>query len=302
MKTAVSLAFAVLALQPAWAEEDCRLQLATSLPLVFDETNRVSVSAAIRERPIELLVDTGAGNTSLRESVVEELDLNRNRTNPHIHLAIRGGIHMKDNVEVNGFTLGRLKADGITFLVIPEDKKLPGLHDGLLGETILSKYDVDFDFAHFKLNLFAPHRCPGKVVYWTQNENLIAKVPFEFNGFHIFLPLQIDGKAMKAILDTGATGTVMSLERDMPKFGLTPQSPGMTPIGHNDTPLRFSYTFKTLTFEGVTVNNPKVIFESDTLSKDHKGEMLLGMDVLNKLHLFIAYKERMLYITAADAK
>jgi hypothetical protein len=29
--------------------------------------------------------------------------------------------------------------------------------------------------------------------------------------------------------------------------------------------------------------------------------MLLGMDVLSKLHLYIAYKERKIYLTAAGA-
>jgi len=62
---------------------------------------------------------------------------------------------------------------------------------------------------------------------------------------------------------------------------------------------RYSYTFKTLNFDGVTVQNPKVWFISQKYSKDPDYKMLLGMNVIRQLHMFISYKEKMLYITSA---
>jgi hypothetical protein len=86
----------------------------------------------------------------------------------------------------------------------------------------------------------------------------------------------------------------------MPLFGLTPQSPGVSSVTSPGEPLpRYRYTFKALSFEGVVVKNVQVVFVSQKYSKDPDYKMLLGLDIIRQLHMFISYKEKMLYITSA---
>jgi len=305
MKRLVAAGFAAAAIAtgvPSHAEQDCRLQLAASLPMTLESSGHVAVMGTIGDRPVKLVVDTG-GVTMLRESVAKQLGLDYQPLKHWQNASIFGDIHMHRSAVVRGFTLGGLRADGISFLLIPdEDGKLSGLPDGILGENVLSLYDVDIDYAHAKMNLFLPHRCPGRAVYWTQNEDLIAKVPMEFGGDFIKMKVTVEGKQIRAILDTGATDTVMDLETYMPEFGLKPDSPGMQRIGAADDPHpRYLYTFKTLSFEGVTVNNAKVQFVSQDASHDPYYNMLVGEDILRQLHLYISFQEKTLFITSASA-
>lgn len=78
--------------------------------------------------------------------------------------------------------------------------------------------------------------------------------------------------------------------------------------------------FKSLTIGGITVSNAMIGILTDAASKsfwnahgnwiehdpvyglDFKpAPILLGLDVLSKLHLYIAYGEKALYVTAAGA-
>lgn len=303
LKVVFAAAAVAAVLVPASAEEDCRLQIATSLPIDAGLANRVVVPAAINGSPIRLLVDTGAPTMGLQASKAKELGLGYEIAKHWERHRIFGGTDMNTFATVKDFTLGQLKASGIAFMLIPDEHPISGA-DGLMGATILDYYDVDFDFANAKMNLFLPHRCPGKVVYWTQDENAIAKIPLDKEGGgHIRIDVEVNGEKIKATLDTGAEMTVMNADTYMPKFGLTPQSPGMEEYHSSDDPNpRYHYTFKELHLEGVTVKNARVTFISDKYAKMQNWDygMLLGMDILHKLHLYIAYKERMFYITGAN--
>ena len=298
-------AFAVcllLSAVSARAEDDCRLQIVASLPLEIDQTGRIVVPAAIGGHPVSMLVDTGSPASILRQGMADALGLKSEMVVAPVWFELFGGVHLYRYVKAKDFSLGGMTAAKALFLLIPDDAMVPG-QDGLLGADFLSNLDVDFDFANAKLNLFAPHRCEGRAVYWTQDEAAIAKVPISLeDDRHIDVPIKIDGKPLKAVFDTGASRTVMNLETGMDKFGLTPASPGMQRQGNTgDSNPSYSYTFKTLTFEGVTVNNPVVVFVPEEKSQWHEYKALLGIGILRQLHLYIAYKERMLYVTAATA-
>ena len=105
-------------------------------------------------------------------------------------------------------------------------------------------------------------------------------------------------------------------------FGITPDSPGFGAAGHGRRRPEhkvFGHVFSSLDFDGVAVNNPHVAVIPDLVgTKDPDNgvvtgsliqhvddglgsEVTVGMDVLRHLHLYIAFKERKLYISAAAA-
>jgi predicted aspartyl protease len=288
------------ALQPARAEEDCRLHIAASLPLHFLKSGRVAIDAEVSGRPLLLLVDTGSPSSILTKGTADALGLEQRAVGLENNFSMYGGERLTRYTVVKDFKFGKMTAPRVAFLIMQD--RSDGI-DGLLGTDFLSQFDMDFDFAGAKLNLFQPHPCEGKAVYWTQNEDAIAKIGFDRQGHdpHILVPVSLDGKKITAILDTGASTSTMHFEAAEHFFDLKTDSPGVTVRTGNEGPLYF-YPFKTLTFEGVTVNSPKIVLMPRGESKFSDVRALLGISILRQLHLFIAYRERMIYVTAADAK
>ena len=89
---------------------------------------------------------------------------------------------------------------------------------------------------------------------------------------------------------------------------------------NGDTSLKtYKHLFKTLAFGGVTVDNPELDLIPNAMGRDADRAQLvgdrtktekdlldvpdvtIGMDVLRKLHIYMALKEEKLYITEASA-
>ncbi|HEX4859940.1 MAG TPA: retropepsin-like aspartic protease [Rhizomicrobium sp.] len=212
------------------------------------------------------------------------------------------------------------------FMVSPDEMKfdndLPGA-GGILAPNLLTSYDADFDFAGKKFNLLSPKHCDGKVVYWPADT--VAVVPIQMAGrFHIQVPVTLDGHRYSATVDTGASNTVLNLDnatRDFPlKLG-DADTPAVNTLTSSSKTAIYTHRFRSLSLEGIAVSNPliellpdlvsnKMRHATDTVSNDTRirnpGEdaglpdMILGMDVLHRFHLYIAYKEKKLYITPAS--
>ncbi len=190
------------------------------------------------------------------------------------------------------------------FLVSP-DFMLPGDASGLLGANVLKAFDVDIDYVNSKLSFFDPDHCPGKVVYWTRTP--YARVPMQLDSnWHITIPVTLDGQSITAIVDTGADESVMTYEQARDLFDWKDGDPRLKPLGPsvvNGDKRRVAYRFpfSSMTFEGVEVQNPDIVL-LPAEQVIHNAPMLLGASVLRQLHVYIAYKERALYLTGAEAK
>ena len=139
---------------------------------------------------------------------------------------------------------------------------------------------------------------------------------------HIHVPVTIDGKDFLADINTGAANSTMSAKTAKFVFDVTSDSPGAVTLrgaAADSGQKPFGYIFKSLAFEGISVNNPHVVIRPDLMgTKDPNNslvggshitriddgigsEVTVGMDVLRHLRLYIAYGERKLYLTPAAA-
>lgn len=278
-----------------------------------------NVPVSLAGRPKEFIVDTGAYLSVLFPPVVAELGLTRR----NVALRIIGADGRSSNaaVRVPEFALGRLRAADVPFMVgTGNDRGASGTRAGYLGPEILQNYDVDFDFTAAKLSLIDPNHCEGQVVYWPARAT--AVVPFRLDSnFHIVFPAVIDGKRIDAMLDTGASNTILYLNDAQRLFGIDVNAPDVEKIGEVQgkayTANIYRRRFERIALEGMVINNPAVVLYPDlvapqlprgpatgSLLPDPRSrppdlpEMILGMSELSKLHLYIAYKERRLYITS----
>ncbi len=312
---------------PAVAEDCGRLQLRASLDMTLTRADMILMPATVNGTDMHLLVDTAGGISSLSAKTVKALNLKRQDAAVKA-LDMRGNAS-RQYVRLDTLALGGLKGRDIDLMILPDPNSSL---DGLIAGDILSRYDVELNFVTRKLNLFSPDHCEGKVIYWPATA--LAVVPFTMArpargnpdepssikvgpDTHIRVPVTLDGKTFSAVVDTGATLTTMSAATARSAFDVTATSPGAVSLGPNDP--RFGYVFHSLAFEGIAVTNPHVLVYPDLVGKKDPEnanmlgshitrvddgldpDLIIGMDVLKRLHLYIAYREKMLYLTPPDA-
>ena len=305
---------------PAVAGAACGpLQIITSLDVKPDGAGRPMITAIVNDKPVALLVDTGGALSSLTKRAVRELNLQTSASRIELR-NIAGGA---ENLEARlpSILLGGLRLEGPYFMVLPgQEEGGPeiGTFGGLLGSEMLRNVDFDFDFAANKVNLISQDHCAGNVVYWPATT--VAVVPFTFGPMgHITFRMELDGRRVNAMLDTGASNTILNLDIARRTFRVDVNAPDVEKVGEIGWGQTGVYRkrFKTISFEGVTVTNPVITMYPDLMGGSSLGEqrtgsliretrsglpdMILGMSVLSEMHVYIASKERKLYITAANA-
>lgn len=323
-RTLIACAFASTFTASAASADACGpLKIIASVDLRMAADDRAAfVPVTLQGQTKYMLLDTGGTVSEITASTVASLGLESHKT-PTLRFYDVKGNYVDHATIVPDFAIGDLKGSNVDFVVGPDD-----LFDdkdsiaGILGPGILRFYDVAVDFANRKFTLLSQDHCDGKVIYW--KTDAVAAVPMQVvrASGHIVVPVVLDGQKLNAMIDTGATDSVLNLRVAEGDFGLSTKRPDMAPVramGDRDNSMVYRHTFKSLAFEGIAVGNPAfdVIpdLESsqleepppigtrfkDTSVEQGLPDMLIGMDILRHLHLYIAYKEQKLYITPAAA-
>jgi hypothetical protein len=295
----------------------------------------MTVEARLNGTPKPMIVQTGALISSMRQGALDGLGLH-SIANSSI-ITVKGKNQTSEAfTEVADFSLGAIHLSHMQMEVSPDTMtEKPWV--GVLASDVFSLYDMEVDPADRKVNFFAKDHCPGHVLYW--NPAAVAVLPFQsqlatasqtrtgFNvyftrGASIYVAVKLDGQDVIASINTGGQYSSMSAGMAKFLFGVTADSPGSTPQPSEDGDPKhasFIHTFPTLTFDTVTVTNAHVLVYPDPddigaadifkrtdtrlQSEGHYFErhMTIGMDILRRLRLFIAFSEKKLYITPATA-
>ena len=309
---------------PAVAAAQCTLNVLTTLQL-RPASNMPMIDAMIGDKRVGLLVDTGGGMSSLTKRAVRELNLQTgqyvNSDGTILTLKDVRGQTEALQVRLPSITLGTVRQEGVYFMVLPgEDNAGPSMENfgGILGTDVLRNVDVELDFAADKIQLIAPNQCGGNVVHW--QASAVAVVPITLDRFgQLTFRMQLDGRRVTAMLDTGASDTVLNLDTARRTFQIDVNGPDVEKIGEltgGYSANMYRRRFNSLAFEGVTVSNPMIVMMPNMMGNVNPGaprtgsiiredrnglpDVILGMNVLSQMHLYIGYKERKLYITAAN--
>jgi predicted aspartyl protease len=301
----VSVLLACACARPA-AAADCSLKLVNTVSIkTVNEGQRAVVPVTINGTQKQFLLDTGGVATQISAAAAEELKLPRVESD--VKLLDLYGNASTYAAKVDSLVLGRL-GDRNTRLPIMTFRD-NDLFSGILAADYMGKYDIELDFAGGKMNYFSPDHCEGKVVYWPAAA--IAVVPMRFVDHHLNLDVTLEGHPLRAMIDTGAPRTTLYMAEASRTFGITAED--------GDKP--FEHVFQKLSFEGLEVGNPHIaIIPDKTGSKDPNNDfvtggrlhrvddadvsdpvMLIGMNILSKLHLYIAFNEHKIYITPATS-
>ena len=284
----------------SWPQE-CKLHRVASFPMTR-VGDRVTVPVTVNGVEKNFLVDTGGYVTSISEDTATALKL---ESHPIVFTRIQdaGGKEATKYVYAGSFKLGSMEARKFDLMV---DEVKNSHIDGTLAPDLLRNFDVEFDFAGMTMNLFRPHPCDGKAAYWTQ---AFIAIPLEVTkSGHTRVDVTLDGEDMDAILDTGAVASIMTFGSARRFFSLHPDSTGVIKAGQlggaqgsvNDA---YRYPFKSLTMGEVAVSNPRLLLaDAPSILADEHVSLILGMSEMRFLHLYFAYHERKLYISAVQAQ
>ena len=290
--------------------QDCapaKLLASVAMHSAEPESNIRTVPVTLNGTTRHMILDTGGAVTQLSRDTIDELKLPVRDSGAAVY-DINGRVSRRFAV-VDDFSFGQLNRKDAALMVWPEPRRP---YAGELAQDMLQPYDVDVDFGAGTLKMFAKDHCPGPQG-WTPT----VRTTMRNKGWHLHIPVTLDGHTYDAIFDTGSRHTIMRLPAARRDFDLRPDSPGMTPYNaiNGDAFLTgYLHNFSKMSFGGMTVDNPEVMVVPDIMNRNadtspmarnrayhHNADLILpelslGMDVLKHLHLFMAFGEQALYI------
>jgi hypothetical protein len=317
---AVALVFATGA---AFADTSaCKLTQIASMEMFTEPSGVIAVPVVVNGAQHRFLVGTADPHTMLLAAFAESAHIPQKSINQQVTIHTPGGDAKRYGI-VDSLVLGASAAKNLNLVIAPDD--YPEDHDvvGSLGVDILANFDVEFDFAAHKLNLFSSDHCPNMGAYWARQ---YAELPIDMKPLgRPAASWTLDGQPVTVTFSMDSPGSSMPFNFAKTRFGLDPGSPGVeTAQAEKDGTPAHRYRFKQLSAEGVTITNPLVRLLGEPAetpcdvktryekNRDDRapnvlrrvkcygsGDVALGIRELSKMHLLFAFKENKLYFTAA---
>ena len=259
-----------------------------------------------------LLLHTAGATRSLTAKTVRELGLDIQ--SGAIELGTNNKKPSERYVMAPSFDFGGLHTADVRFQISPlgvvdVDEESPTAPQGNFSTDLLAKLDLDLDFPARKMGLFLQDHCDGDVVYWPAPG--VAVVPFTLNASnHIIISVTIDGKTFDARFNTAAPFSSMAKSIAMADLDVDMSAPDVVAVkrpGYNRQ--LYERRFAALSLGDVTVKNVKMTIDPamaaprGSTGTHIKHEpvgvppVTIGLDVLRRLHIYMALKEKKLYIT-----
>jgi predicted aspartyl protease len=285
------------AAQSAWPKE-CKLHRLASFPM---RAHGLAFTIPIKINGVEkkFLIDTGGYASTINEDVAGQLGIPLHKIWGVQHIDIAGK-SAQNFVTVDSFEIAGFKGKNFSFVA---NAAGGDYFDGTIAPDFLRAFDVELDFANETMTLFKPHECAGRAVYWT---SAYLSLPMRItDSGHIRVKAALDGKELDAVLDTGASRSLMALTVAGRMFDLKPGgevTKAESITGATGSSLEsYSYAFKALSLGEITLNHPKIaLYDGSDALHSEGAELILGMSELRFLHLYLAYHERELYVSVGE--
>ncbi|HVJ52716.1 MAG TPA: retroviral-like aspartic protease family protein [Aliidongia sp.] len=314
-KAAYGLLLVLAALsQSAYAEEACSLKKLGTMQAQITPDNQLVVQTKIHGMAVPLLLDTGAVWNGISRAMAQRLGLQF--LNANAFMRPIGGEVLTERVEIGEIELGNVKSSTLNFYGLHKggdgtDGKAAGV---LAGANQLM--DLEIDPAGNVVNFFDQDHCTGKTVYWSGDYGVLP-VHKDKDTNWMTVDVELDGQKLKAMIDTGASWSLLPSGIALDRFGLSDSSPDMVPtegVTIDSQPQAASaHTFQSLKIGDIVIHNPRIMVatlrhDTDMAGSSHMNrqalympDLLIGMNILKNFHMFIAYREDAIYYTGVNA-
>lgn len=295
---AALLLVALLLAGCAGGELSCGLHQAAEVPVaVLGGAPYVLVEA--NGKLATMILDTGAQVTVFTQRAVERMGL---KIDPSLTMTVSGvgGSAKSWPAVATQFGMDRIALPPQRVMVLPYGLPPAGTEevDGLLGVDVLSRFEIDLDLPRRRVGLYSGHACQGEPLPVAGMEPLEAT---EMSRGRLTGMLRLDGTPMRALLDTGAMASVVSLpamERaGTPRAALARDQPLQLHGVGPQSALAWLHRFARLELAGETSLRPLLQVTAlpdatpDLPGLDQAGsfDVIIGADYLASHRLWLAY-------------
>jgi hypothetical protein len=301
---ALQLCLSIIPGTPAFA--DCSLLKITQMPLV-ELGNHYAVMVKINDVMRPMIVDTGAEITTLNASAADKLDLTPDMASIG-HLKPMVGIGQTKaelylNVIPSVFGLGDLVYRNRSTAVADmgfEQKLRESASIGLIGDDILSQFDVEFDFASKTLSFYSARDCYDTFIPWTGS---YARVPFDHHDAKIVIDVFLNDERTRAIFDTGNNISFISRKSSAlwnvsDDELIDTKAESTSPLnGGTSLPIQV-YKFKKIRIGDETLSQkPMGIVDVDLVM----GTANIGLDYCKAHKVWISYRNQVMFVSRQPA-
>ena len=260
--------------------------------------NQISVQAGLGDRVVPLVLDTGAAIGMLSHETAMAANLHATRTVGSLlsntYMRGVGGDRPVSVMLAPHARLGDVAIADLRFAVPTSPRTDHAGHDiDLLGMNALATFDMDIDLLGHRLVLFqgndqcsAPRVLMGGPLY-------VVPMVGPVRDLHTEIEISLGGHRLTAYVDTGATYTAISTAAAA-RVGLNADNPADEKHGKIrgagaatvDAVRRLAAPMQ---LGDLTVSNMHVLVVDQEM---FGADMLLGMDVLSKVHTWISNSTR----------
>lgn len=293
-----STAILALALAPSPAFAKCAVRQIAELK-VFMDGDQPMIDTKVNGRDARFIADSGAFFSTISPGSAAALGLKLSSAPPGFYMTGIGGSATVQVATVKEFTLAGIPLHNVQFLV--GGSEVGGA--GLLGQNVLGLADVEYDLAHGAIRLLKPKDCDSKtgLAYWagTRPFSMIAINERSPLAPHTIGTVTINGVKMRAMFDTGADSTILSLSAAA-RAGVKPDSPGVEHAGFSRGLGRKIMQTWIAPFASVKIGEGEEIRRTKLqIGQMDLGDadLLIGADFFLSHRVYVANSQRRLYFT-----
>jgi predicted aspartyl protease len=260
--------------------------------------NQPIVRVFANNTAVLLLLDTGAEATVLTPAAAQRIGAQNARVESRSQMhAITGDIPAGE-LELRNLTIGAVEMPRRRVRVGPIEiaNPLSGAPlDGVLGADILRSFDIDLDLPGRRMILYQGQSCAAASPAWAQPYARIAAGRSPSN--RLFFPVQLDGRRITALFDSGAQFSVLSTRTALAlgvDQAVVARDPPVTVRGADGQQLRaHAHRFFRLEVDGEVIRNAEIDVTEISLSE---ADLVLGIDFLGSRRVWISYGSQQLFL------
>ena len=297
------LACLLAGISATWADAACVVRQSSEIALRAAPVGWV-LPLVVNRTELPFLLDTGAERSMIFQDDANRIGVRRDEWVATTTRGIGGEVRLRnadpDTLSLGGLALRRHTVAADNTLVVA-NARMAGV-GGLLGQDLLSPFDLGIDGPRSTLTLFAVSGCTARTMPWSSSATAIAA--FRAVGSVMLIPVTIDGHVLQAEIDTGSTVSLVT-SGGMQKLGLTDatlaadQAGAASGVGPRTLPLR-RHRFASVAVGGMRSADAALWVGPAHILRSI--DLLLGRDWLLSRRVWLSFSTNTVFVQNATAR
>lgn len=301
MMTVRSTLIALAALcMPVPVQAACSIGKLADLPVTMAGRTPM-ITARLNGRDARFILDSGAGYSTISLATANDYGMKVTDLPPWFRMQGVGGDVSAGAAIAKDFVLSGIPIPKVEFIVAGSDTGT----QGLIGQNILGIRDIEYDLPHSAVRLIESKGC-GKLnlAYWAGDRpvTMLPLINHEARGPfnpHTVAWVTLNGRKLRAIFDTGAGTSILSLEAAK-RAGVTPSTPGVVRAGYSRglgtrQSEMWIAPFDKIDIGGEAIPSPKIRIAE--LNLGDQADMLIGIDFFLSHRVLVSNAAAAMYVT-----